>query len=370
MLSWFSSYKHVEASLPEPVTTVAVPVVVVPVKIVPSQDDYTRIYGKDGIDGLWEYIRDNQLWCEASWVIIKKMCNASDIIRLLKIVIVQPREVIGEMVFTPFLSLVLDLVRSDEHDQLQFYFDYNLAWNRIRQQDLTAIFRGNAKLVWLRQLKASKLWEELVVELGEIHAYSGDEQVLYTIIEEGLYNRVSDNLLLADFQKPLLLAPLLFRKGMIPPTKFKDFFQKLVREELARVFLMISSLSDEYLASLPLLIKMYLLEFFTTTHYYSLMNKRLRKADGQENSSPGEYLEFLLASILEEEPQLEVRSSITPKILASKDGNCVVCCEENYKVLFSCGHLATCLDCSKKVNQCPVCREPLLPGDKREIFPA
>ena len=50
-----------------------------------------------------------------------------------------------------------------------------------------------------------------------------------------------------------------------------------------------------------------------------------------------------------------VSSQRTPSLSGSTE--CVVCLEERYNIAFvPCGHLITCLECSFKVKNCPVCR--------------
>ena len=55
----------------------------------------------------------------------------------------------------------------------------------------------------------------------------------------------------------------------------------------------------------------------------------------------------------------ESASAVNPQKTTSlsRSTECVICLEERYTIAFvPCGHLITCLECSFKVKNCPVCR--------------
>jgi len=49
----------------------------------------------------------------------------------------------------------------------------------------------------------------------------------------------------------------------------------------------------------------------------------------------------------------------------SDDGLCRICCDaQSNCLIMDCGHMCTCLDCGKKLqetkNECPICRETII----------
>lgn len=46
---------------------------------------------------------------------------------------------------------------------------------------------------------------------------------------------------------------------------------------------------------------------------------------------------------------------------------CSICMEYNSKIIFTpCNHICSCINCSKKLNECPICRKYI--SRKSEIF--
>jgi 5-formyltetrahydrofolate cyclo-ligase len=48
-------------------------------------------------------------------------------------------------------------------------------------------------------------------------------------------------------------------------------------------------------------------------------------------------------------------------------GNCIICFSVQFQLRFHpCGHVCVCHACGKKVNNCPLCREPI--KQKQRVF--
>jgi len=38
---------------------------------------------------------------------------------------------------------------------------------------------------------------------------------------------------------------------------------------------------------------------------------------------------------------------------------CVLCIDRDKNIKFNCGHVVACSECAQKINDCPVCRQPI-----------
>ncbi len=87
-----------------------------------------------------------------------------------------------------------------------------------------------------------------------------------------------------------------------------------------------------------------------------------------ESASPKSKDEFIAPSISNSSvnSQDEYRKSVSQK----SSSDCVICTAAvPDAVITVCGHLAVCMDCGKKIHQCPVCRALFNENQLLKIYP-
>ena len=73
-------------------------------------------------------------------------------------------------------------------------------------------------------------------------------------------------------------------------------------------------------------------------------------------------LEALEAEINALQTRLHQNLGVLREVLEARrdeDRRCIICMDAPKSIAFSCGHLATCIECSRTIEECPVCRAPI-----------
>lgn len=104
---------------------------------------------------------------------------------------------------------------------------------------------------------------------------------------------------------------------------------------------------------------------------HNLDHYREKQATQEPAEPSAPWDEFVKSKALESGGEQDLPQPSAPSIdslprqtsILARGANteCVVCMDKTTDVIFlNCGHVCTCMDCSSKVDECPLCREPIV----------